>query len=195
MKTVKRQVMQEKTFFVAKDGKEFDNEFDCRRHEYELALDDARKKFDFYYKDDYEDDFTVVYHEELKTEFAEVMSVIIKTRWDVDNTNMYKDYNPDTILETFEKEMDCKLIGGHKYSFNGYISYTDEDHVDDFYMGIEDVTEGDAVEKQYRECKETLLENGPARDFIEIAKRQVGDFGKVIVKRILDELTGNICGK
>lgn len=147
MKTVKRQVMQEKTFFVAKDGKEFDNEFDCGHHEYELALDDARKKFDFNYKDDYEDDFTVVYHEELQAEFAEVMSIIIKTRWDVDNTNMYKDYNPDTILETFKKEIGCKLICGHKYSFNGYISYTDEDHPDDFYMEIEDVTDGGAVEK------------------------------------------------
>ena len=195
MKTIKKQVIQEKTFFVAKDGKEFDNELDCGHHEYELALDDARKKFDFNYKDDYEDDFTAVYHEELKTEFIEDMSVIIKTRWDVDSTSMYKDYNPDTILDTFEKEIGCKLIDGHKYSFNGYLSYTDEDHEDDFYMDIEDVTVGDVVEKQYRECKETLLKNEPARDFIEIAKRQVGDFGKAIVKRILNELTGDICGK
>ena len=195
MKTVKRRVMQKKTFFVAKDGKEFDTEYDCRYHEYELALDDALKKFDFNYKDDYEDDFTAVYHEKLKAEFAEDLSVIIKARWDVDSTNMYEDYNPDTILETFEKETGGKLIDGHRYSFEGCISYTDADHPDDFYMEIEDVTEGDAVEKQYRECKETLLENGPARDFIEIAKRQVGDFGKTIVKRILTEMAGDICGK
>ena len=195
MKTIKRQVMQEKTFFVAKDGKEFDNESDCRFHEYKLALGDARKKFDFIYKNDYEDEFTAVYHEALKTEFAEVMSTIIKNRWDVDSTNMDEDYNPDTILETFEKENGSKLIDGHKYSFEGYLSYTDEDHADDFYMEIEDLTEEDAVEKQYRECKETLLENEPARDFIEIAKRQVGNFGKVTVKRILNEMMDDICGK
>lgn len=196
MKIVKKQVMQEKTFFVAKDGKMFDNEFDCGHHEYELAFDDACKKFDFTYKNnDYAYDFTAVYREEFKTEFAEDLSIIIKARWNVDSTNMDEDYNPDTILETLEKETGGKFIDGHKYSFEGYLNYTDADHADDFYMDIEDVTEGDAVEKQYRECKEVLLENEPARDFIEIAKRQVRDFGKVIVKQVLDELTGDICGK
>lgn len=196
MKTIKKQVMQEKTFFVAKDGKEFDNEFDCGHHEYELAFDDACKKFDFTYKNnDYAYDFTAVYREEFKAEFAEDLSVIIKARWDVDSTNMYEDYTPDTILETFEKELGCKFIDGHKYSFEGYLSYTDADHADDFYMEIEDVTEGDAAEKQYRECKEALLENKPAYEFIENAKRQVGNFGKVIVKQILDDLTSDICSK
>jgi hypothetical protein len=68
-------------------------------------------------------------------------------------------------------------------------------HDNDFSMGIEDVADGDATEKQYRECKETLLENCPARDFMEIAKRQVKDFGKDIVRRVINEMADNICGK
>ena len=74
-------------------------------------------------------------------------------------------------------------------------SYTDEDHDDDFFMAIEDVTDGDATEKQYSECKETLIENCPAHDFMEIAKRQVQVFGKVIVRRVIKEMADNICGK
>lgn len=195
MKTVEKQVLQKKTFYVAKDGEEFDNIIDCKRHEWDLAVSDAQSRFEFTYRDTYECEFTAVYHADMKDAFAEDLSVIIKSRWNVEHTNMAGDYDPDTIMDTFEKELGCKLIDGHTYSFNGMFSYTDEDHPDDFAMDIEDVTDGDAAEKQYRECKETLLENGPAREFIAIAKRQVNDFGNGIVRRVINEMTDNICGK
>lgn len=187
--------MKKKTFYIAKDGEEFDNFLDCRRHEWNLAESDAHCRFEFTYRDNSEDAFTAVYHADMKDAFAEDLSAIIKSRWDVEFTNNYDEYNPDTIMDTFEKELGCKLIDGHTYSFNGMFSYTDKDHPKDFSMDIEDVTDGDAVEKQYRECKETLLENCPARDFMEIAKRQVKDFGKDIVRRVINEMTDNICGK
>lgn len=195
MKIVDKQVLQKKTFYVAKDGKEFDNIQECKSHEWDLAVSDAHSRFEFKYHDTYESEFTVVYHDDMKDAFAEDLSVIIKSRWDVEHTNMAGDYDPDTIMDTFEKEVGCKLIDGHAYSFSAMFSYTDEDHADDFFMDIEDVTDGDAAEKQYRECKETLIENGPARDFMEIAKRQVKDFGKDIVRRVINEMVDNICGK
>ena len=195
MKTVEKQVLQKKTFYIAKDGKEFDNILDCRMHEWDLAESDAQSRFELTYRDESGAAFTAVYHADMKDAFAEDLSTIIKSRWDVEHTNMAGDYDPNTILATFEKELDGKLVDGHKYSFEGYRSYTDDDHADDFDMNIEDVTDGDAAEKQYRECKETLLENGPAREFMAIAKRQVNDFGKDIVRRVIDEMTDNICGK
>lgn len=83
---------------------------------------------------------TAVYHDDMKDTFAEDLSVIIKSRWDVEHTNMAGDYDPDTIMDTFEKELGCKLIDGHTYSFSATFSYIDNDHADDFYMDIEDVT-------------------------------------------------------
>ena len=195
MKTVEKQVLQKKTFYIAKDGEEFDNIHDCKNHEWNLVVSDAHSRFEFKYRDTYETEFTAVYHDDMKDAFAEDLSVIIKTRWDVEHTNMDGDYDPDTIMDTFEKELGCKLIDGHTYSLRAMFSYTDEDHDDDFFMGIEDVTDGDATEKQYSECKETLIENCPAHDFMEIAKRQVQVFGKVIVRRVIKEMADNICGK
>jgi hypothetical protein len=196
MKTVEKQVLQKKTFYIAKDGEEFDNIIDCKRHEWDLAVSDAHSRFEFTYRDgSYESVFTAVYHADMKDAFAEDLSVIIKSMWDVESSNNDDEYNPDTIMDTFEKELGCKLIDGHTYSFHGMFSYTDEDHADDFSMEIEDVTDGDAAEKQYRECKETLIENCPARDFMEIAKRQVKDFGKNVVRRVLNEMVDNICEK
>lgn len=195
MKTVEKQVLQKKTFYIAKDGEEFDNIHDCKMHEWNLAAADAHSRFEFQYRDCYETEFTAVYHDDMKDAFVEDLSVIIKSRWDVEHTNMDGDYDPDTIMDTFEKELGCKLIDGHTYSFSAMFYYTDEDHADDFFMDIEDVTDGDVAEKQYRECKETLLENCPARDFMDIAKRQVKDFGKDIVRRVINEMADNICGK
>lgn len=194
MKTIEKQVLQKKTFYIANDGEEFDNIHDCKNHEWDIAVSDAKSRFEFKYRDPYETEFTAVYHDDMKDTFAEDLSVIIKSRWDVEHTNMAGDYDPDTIMDAFEKELGCKLIDGHTYSFSATFSYIDNDHADDFYMDIEDVTDGDAAEKQYSECKETLIENCPARDFMEIAKRQVQVFGKDIVRRVINEMTDNICG-
>lgn len=195
MKTVVKKVLQEKTFYIAKDGEEFENFLDCRRHEWDLAESDARSRFDFAWRGVYEDTFTAVYHAGMKDAFAEDLSVIIQSRWDVKHTNMDGDYDPNTILATFEKELGGKLVDGHKYSFEGYRSFTDDDHADDFDMEITDVTESAHLNDSIQECREVLLENQAARDFVEIAKRQVNDFGSAAVRAVLGTLIEEICGK
>lgn len=195
MKTIEKQVLQKKTFYIAKDGKEFDNFHDCKRHEWDLAVSDAQSRFEFTYRDDYEVAFTAVYHADMKDAFAENLSTIINSRWDVGHTNMDGDYDPDTILATFEKELDGKLVDGHKYLFEGYRSFTDDDHMDDFYIEIADMTEDARLHDSIQECREVLFENQPARDFIEIAKRQVNDFGSAAVRAALGTLIEEICGK
>jgi hypothetical protein len=195
MKTIEKQVLQKKTFYIAKDGKEFDNILDCRRHEWDLAVSDAQSRFEFTYRGTYEDAFTAVYHAGMKDAFAEDLSTIINSSWDVAHTNMAGDYDPDTILATFEKELGGKLVDGHKYSFEGYQSYTDDDHADDFNMEIADMTESAHLHDSIQECREVLFENQPARDFIEIAKRQVNYFGSATVRTVLGTLIEEICGK
>ncbi|MBR2305664.1 MAG: hypothetical protein IKA48_00380 [Fibrobacter sp.] len=195
MKTVKKQVLQKKTFYVAKDGKEFETSHECRRHEWNLAESDARSRFEFAWRGSYDDTFTAVYHAGMKDAFAEDLSTIINSRWDVEHTNMDGDYDPDTILATFEKELGGKLVDGHKYSFEGYQSYTDDDHADDFNMEITDMTESEHLHDSTQECREVLCENQAARDFIEIAKRQVNDFGSAAVRAALGTLIEEICGK
>lgn len=195
MKTVEKQVLQKKTFYVAKDGEEFENIHACRRHEWNLAESDAHRRFEFAYRGTYEDAFTAIYHADMKDAFAEDLSTIINSRWDVEHTNMAGDYDPGTILATFEKELGGKLVDGHKYSFEGYQSYTDDDHADDFNMEITDMTESEHLHDSTQECREVLFENQAARDFIEIAKRQVNDFGSAAVRAALGTLIEEICGK
>lgn len=195
MKAVKKQVLQEKTFYIAKDGEEFDNIRDCRMHEWDIAVSDAQCCFEFTYRDKSGDAFTAVYHADMKDAFAEDLSTIINSRWEVEHTNMAGDYDPNTILATFEKELGGKLVDGHKYSFEGYRSYTDEDHADDFDMEITDMTESAHLNDSIQKCREVLFENQPARDFIEIAKRQVNYFGSATVRTVLGTLIEEICGK
>lgn len=195
MKAVKKQVLQKKTFYIAKDGKEFDNVLDCRMHEWGIAESDAHCRFEFTYRNESGSAFTAVYHADMKDAFAEDLSVIIQSRWEVEHTNMAGDYDPNTILATFEKELDGKLVDGHKYLFEGYRSFADDDHADDFYIEIADMTESAQLNDSIQECREVLFENQPARDFIEIAKRQVNDFGSAAVRAALGTLIEEICGK
>ena len=59
---------------------------------------------------------------------------------------MAGEYDRDTIMRSLEKDLCEKFIDGHTYKFSGYLSYTDEDHPDDFCMDIDDITE-DEVKK------------------------------------------------
>ncbi len=147
MKVSKKQVMQTVNVYIADDGKEFDNARDCKDYELEQAVIDAKKRFDFKFTDSYEDEFTLVYREDHVNEFATDLSNIINNRWDVDSTNMAGDYDYYTIMRSLETDLCEKFIDGHTYKFSGYISYTDEDHPDDFCMDIDDITE-DEVKKQ-----------------------------------------------
>lgn len=147
MKVDKRQVLQTVNFYIANDGKEFTDARECKNYEYEQALINAKILFDFRFRDSYEDGFTLVYREEHVNELATDLSFIINHRWDVDSSNMAGEYDPDTIMRTLEKELCEKFIDGHKYKFEGYSSYTDDDHPDDFCMDIDDITE-DEIKKQ-----------------------------------------------
>lgn len=199
MKTVEKQVLRKKTFYVAKDGKEFGNSLDCRMHEWDLADSDAQSRFELTYRDESGAEsgaaFIAVYHADMKDAFAEDLSTIINSRWEVEHTNMAGDYDPNTILATFEKELGGELVDGHKYCFEGYRSYTDDDHADNFNMEIADMTESAQVNDSIQECREVIFENQPARDFIEIAKRQVKDFGSATVRAVLGTLIEEICRK
>lgn len=147
MKVDKKQVMQTVNVYIADDGTEFNNERDCKNYEYDQAVINAKIRFDFKFLDSYEDEFTLVYKEEYVNEFIVDLSSIIISRWDVDSTNMAGEYDRDTIMRTLETDLCEKFIDGHTYKFSGYLSYTDEDHPDDFCMDIDDITE-DEVKKQ-----------------------------------------------
>lgn len=147
MKVDKRQVMQTVNVYIADDGTEFDNVIDCKEYEYDQVVNDAKIRFDFKFTDSYEDEFTLVYREDQVNEFATDLSFIINKRWDVDSTNMAGEYDYYTIMRTLETDLCEKFIDGHTYKFSGYLSYTDEDHPDDFCMDIDDITE-DEVKKQ-----------------------------------------------
>ena len=147
MKVDKKQVMQTVNVYIADDGTEFDNARSCKEYEYDQAVNDAKIRFDFQFTDTYEDEFTLVYREDQINEFITDLSFIINSRWDVDSTNMAGEYDHDTIMDSLERDLCEKFIDGHTYKFSGYLSYTDEDHADDFCMDIDDITE-DEVKKQ-----------------------------------------------
>lgn len=139
--------MQTVNVYIADDGKEFDNARDCKDYELEQAVIDAKKWFDFKFTDSYEDEFTLVYREGQVNEFATDLSFILNNRWDVDSTNMAGDYDYYTIMRSLERDLCEKFIDGHTYKFSCYLSYTGEDHPDDFCVDIDDITE-DEVKKQ-----------------------------------------------
>ena len=146
MKVDKKQVMQTVNVYIADDGKEFTSARECKEYEYDQAVINAKIRFDFKFLDSYEDEFTLVYKEDHVNEFIVDLSSIINSRWDVDSTNMAGEYDRDTIMRSLEKDLCEKFIDGHTYKFSGYLSYTDEDHADDFCMDIDDITE-DEVKK------------------------------------------------
>lgn len=141
MKVDKRQVMQTVDVYIADDGTEFDNVRDCKDYEYNQAVINATILFDFKFMNSYNDEFTLVYREEHVNEFAKDLSTIINHCWDVDHTNMAGDYDCNTIIHTLENELFAKFIDGHTYGFSGYLSYTDDDHPDDFCMDIADISD------------------------------------------------------
>lgn len=147
MRVDKKQVMQTIPVYIADDGTEFDNARDCKKYEYDQAVNDAKLLFDFEFTNLYEDEFTLVYREDYVNEFATDLSFFINNRWDVASTNMAGEYDRDTIMRSLETDLCEKFIDGHTYKFSGYLSYTDEDHPDDFCMDIDDITE-DEVKKQ-----------------------------------------------
>ena len=146
MKVDKRQVMQTVNVYIADDGKEFSSASECKEYECDQAVITAKLLFYFKFTDSYEDEFTLVYREDYLNEFARNLSIIINSRWDVDSTNMAGEYDRDTIMRSLETDLCEKFIDGHTYKFSGYLSYTDEDHADDFCMDIDDITE-DEVKK------------------------------------------------
>lgn len=141
MKVDKRQVMQTVDVYIADDGTEFDNVRDCKDYEYKQTLHNAKILFDFKFIDTFEVEFTLVYREEHVNEFAKDLSIIINNCWDVDHTNMAGDYDRNTIMCSLEKDLCEKFIDGHTYGFSGYLSYTDDDHPDDFCMDIVDISD------------------------------------------------------
>ena len=67
--------------------------------------------------------------------------------------------------------------------------------VQNFNMEIADMTESAQINDSIQECREVIFENQTTRDFIEIAKRQVKDFGSATVRAVLGTLIEDICRK
>jgi len=193
MQKIEKQVLQSKSFFVAKDGKEYDTYEKCAEHEYDLAVNDA-KKFNFKWEDECEESFTVVYHSNMQQAFAEDLSIILNYRFDLTNTCVYQNYKTRNILDKFKKNLGCEFIYEHEYLFECDYQYND-DCYDSFYLSITDITERDRVKNAVPECKEAIFENSTTHDFIELAKHQVNAFGSETVKIVLNELINTICNE
>jgi hypothetical protein len=141
MKTIRLPVTKEETFYVANDGKKFTTAYEGMLHEYRVAVTDATVNFDFAFANNCKTMFTLVYHANLNIVLAEDLSIIINHLWDVEHTNMADNYEPGVILDTLEHSRGCPFEDGRRYSFVGKRCYTGEDHDDNFYMYIEDVSE------------------------------------------------------
>ena len=118
MKVDKKRVTQTVTVYIADDGKEFTSARECKDYEYDQAIINAKLWFDFKFTDSYENEFTLVYKEDLVNELASVLSFIINRRWDVDSSNMAGEYDRDTIMRSLEKDLCEKL--GRRYNFDLY---------------------------------------------------------------------------
>lgn len=128
----------EETYYVASDGLEFDNEYKCRDHENELAINQAKIDFDYKKSDDYE--FEITYHQNLHNKFAQCMHKILYFDYGANRTEDASDYLFSNVIKTIERELDDKLIDNHRYSFEAYTYYVDDDHADEFVLYVEDIT-------------------------------------------------------
>ena len=155
----------EETYYVASDGLEFDNEYKCREHENELAINQAKIDFDYKESDDYE--FEVTYHQNLHNKFARFIHKILYFNYGANKTADAVDYLLSNVIKTIERELDDKLIDNHRYNFEAYTNYVDDDHGDEFVLYVEDITKQEQIlitESEFCKC---VLESSYGKEFKE----------------------------
>lgn len=163
-----RKVMKEveEVYYVASDGLEFDSEYKCREHEKELSIGQAKIDFDYKEADDgYE--FEITYHQNLHNKFAQLMHKILYFNYGANRTEDASDYLLSNVIKTIERELDDKLIDSHRYSFEAYTNYVDDDHGDEFVLYVEDKTKQEQIYITESEFCESVLESSYGKEFKE----------------------------
>ena len=156
----------EEVYYVASDGLEFDSEYKCREHEKELSIGQAKIDFDYKEADDgYE--FEVTYHQNLHNKFAQLMHKILYFNYGANRTEDASDYLLSNVIKTIERELDDKLIDNHRYSFEAYTNYGDDDHGDEFVLYVEDKTKQEQIYITESEFCESVLESSYGKEFKE----------------------------
>ena len=87
METIKRTVMREEEFYIAKDGKEFDDEIECLDYENELNIKSIEAYDEDFNRTDFEDATYVVIHSEAELNF-------------IDKVCDYNGWTSDGLMET-----------------------------------------------------------------------------------------------
>ena len=155
----------EEAYYVASDGLEFDDEHKCREHEKELSINQAKIDFDYKETDDYE--FEVTYHQNLHSKFAQLMHKILYFNHSANRTEDASDYLLSNVIKTIERELEDKLIDNHRYSFEAYTNYGDDDHGDEFVLYVEDKTKQEQIYITESEFCESVLESLYGKEFKE----------------------------
>lgn len=155
----------EETYYVASDGLEFDDEHKCREHENELAINQAKIDFDYKKSDDY--NFEITYHQNLHNKFAQLMHKILYFNYGANRTEDAGDYLLSNIIKTIERELDDKLIDNHRYGFEAYTIYIDDEHADEFVLYVEDITKQEQIYITESEFCECVLESSYGKEFKE----------------------------
>ena len=154
----------EEAYYVASDGLEFDSEYKCREHEKELTISQAKIDFDYKETDGYE--FEVTYHQNLHNKFAQLMHKILYFNYGANRTGDASDYLLSNIIKTIERELEDKLIDNHRYSFEAYTNYVDNDD-DEFVLYVEDKTKQEQIYITESEFCECVLESSYGKEFKE----------------------------
>lgn len=187
----------EETYYVASDGLEFDNEYKCREHENELAINQAKIDFDYKETDGYK--FEITYHQNLHNKFAQLMHKILYFNHSANRTEDAGDYLLSNVIKTIERELDDKLIDNHRYSFEAYTNYVDDDHADEFVLYAEDITKQEQIlitESEFCEC---VLESSYGKEFKEtlneFIEHNYKNIDTQVIKTSLCKLVDNIYNK
>lgn len=155
----------QEAYYVASDGLEFDTEYKCREHEKELYINQAKIDFEYKESDDYE--FEVTYHQNLHNEFAGFMHKILYFNYGANKTEEASDYLFSSVIKTIERELEDKLIDNHRYSFEAYTNYGDDDHGDEFVLYVEDKTKQEQICIAESEFCESVLDSSCGKEFKE----------------------------
>ena len=187
----------EEAYYVASDGLEFDSEYKCREHENELAINQAKIDFDFKKVDDCE--FEITYHQNLHNKFAQCMHKILYFDHGANRTEDACDYLLSKVIKTIERELEDKLIDNHRYSFEAYTNYVDDDHEDEFVLYAEDMTKQEQIRITESEFCECVLESSYGKEFketlVEFIEHNYKNIDTQVIKNSLCKLVDNIYNK
>ena len=187
----------EEVYYVASDGLEFDSEYKCREHENELAINQAKIDFDYKKVDDCE--FEITYHQNLHNKFAQLMHKILYFDHGANRTEDACDYLLSNVIKTIERELEDKLIDNHRYSFEAYTNYVDDDHGYEFVLYAEDMTKQEQIRITESEFCECVLESSCGKEFketlVEFIEHNYKNIDTQVIKNSLCKLVDNIYNK